>query len=58
FPIWKYVSSLNKKEEKLLITLLPAAAEISREGFERDVSIKMALEWTIETLERELSQIQ
>jgi hypothetical protein len=56
-PIWKYVSTLNQEEEKLLITILPAAAEINRKGYERAVSIKMALKWTIEVIERELNQI-
>ena len=55
-PLWKYVSSLNKEKKKLLMTILPAAAEINRKGYERDVSIKMALEWTIQVLARELSQ--
>jgi hypothetical protein len=56
FPIWKYVSSLSEEQEKLLITILPAAAEINRQGFERDIAIKKALQWTISLLERELSQ--
>jgi len=53
-PIWQYVSTLNEEEEKLLITILPAAAEINRQGYERDISIKKALQWTINLLEREL----
>jgi len=57
YPLWKYISALNQDEQKLLTTILPAAAEINRKGFERDISVKKALEWTIEILERELSQI-
>ncbi len=55
-PLWKYVSSLNRDQKELIITILPVAAEINRKGFERDLSIGMALEWTIEVLERELFQ--
>lgn len=56
FPIWQYVSSLDREEEKILITILPAAAEINRKGYDRDIAIKMALQWTISLLERELNQ--
>ena len=57
FPIWKYVSGLSLDQEKLLITILPAAAEINRQGYNRDESIKLALQWTINVLEREMSQL-
>ena len=56
YPLWKYISTLDQEEQKLLITILPAAAEINRNGFERDISVNKALHWTIEVLERELSQ--
>ena len=56
YPIWKYISSLNQEEEKLITTILPAAAEINRQGYDRDTSIKEALNWTINVLERELNQ--
>ena len=32
-------------------------AELEEKGFERGISVKKALEWTIEILERELSQL-
>lgn len=57
YPLWKYISTLNNEEQELLTTILPAAAEINRKGFDRDISVRKAREWTMEILERELSQI-
>ncbi|MBI9098302.1 MAG: hypothetical protein JEY91_07475, partial [Spirochaetaceae bacterium] len=56
FPLWKYINSLNDEEQNLLTTILPAAAEINRKGFPRNIAIKEALSWTIDILERELNQ--
>lgn len=57
YPLWKYISTLNQEEQKLLTTIYPAAAEFNRNGYDRDISVKKALQWTIEVLERELNQI-
>lgn len=56
-PLWKYLNGLNEDELKLIMTLLPAAAEIRQKGDDRDISLIEARKWTISILEREISQL-
>lgn len=56
FPLWRYLNNLKDDEQKILTTVLPAAAEINQKGYNRETALLRALQWTIETLERELGQ--
>lgn len=56
-PLWKYVGKLDDEQLKLIMTLLPAAAEIRQKVDNRESALLEALRWTVGVLEREIDQL-